>query len=156
MDTSRWLLWVLLVPCFGGLACGGGAPKDRPADCRDDEFYNERTKRCTSCPAVSPPDCARGCDYTIDEDERGCPMARCQTGCRQCPEGETYSTETGVCERCPGAPDCASLACEGELTLEEDEGRACPGAEAYACGECRHPERGCVADESGACVDRQE
>lgn len=157
MQRFGWTTFGLVLSMVWFAGCGGGAPKDRPSDCTDQEFYNSQTKRCTSCPAIDPPECARGCDYVVEEDDRGCPTARCGEGCRQCPVGESYSTTTGLCESCPEAPDCESMSCQGEIRLEEGEGRACPGAEAYACGQCLEPEKGCTADdETGECVDRDE
>lgn len=150
---GRWLVWALLVVAAGLAWAPGCGSRDRPGDCTPHEYFNERTKRCTSCPAVEVPSCKPGCGYEIVEDERGCPSAECRPACDLCAVGERFSEESSQCEACPGVPDCQVFGCEGELQVTGSFEGACPPVAAYACGECETPEDGCVANEDDQCVD---
>ncbi len=145
---------LLVVGLVGLAACGEAT--DRPQDCRESEFYNQQTGRCVSCPAISPPECAEGCGWEVYEGDNGCKRARCAPECRTCEVGSRYSREEGVCEPCPGRPDCDELTCEGELRVVGEYRGACPDPSAFACGECRRPGQQCGVDEDGNCVDPDE
>jgi len=133
------------------VACGND--RDRPQDCRSDEFYNESTQRCSPCPAVSPPDCPEGCGWEVYERDNGCTASRCEENCRFCREGQRLNEETGLCERCPGAPDCDAMACDGGLRVEGSYAGPCPAPEAFACGDCSHPRDGCAVGDQDQCID---
>ncbi|MFB6262596.1 MAG: hypothetical protein ABEL76_03060 [Bradymonadaceae bacterium] len=152
LDQPLFRRAVAVVPMVAMLlGTGCGASRDQPGDCRSDEFYNESTRRCISCPVVTPPTCRSGCGYRITTDGRGCPKAVCRDTCDACPEGERYSEDRGMCVSCPEPPDCGALSCEGELVVEPSTVGVCPD---YACGECTAPYRGCASDEQGTCIDR--
>lgn len=155
--VSRWFVSALICAAslFAATACGGSS-NDRPSDCTEFEFFNERNKQCTPCPAVDPPDCPEGCGYEIHDRDNGCRAARCDPGCDLCEVGEQYSEEDGLCRACPGAPDCSSFDCEGALRIEGEFRAPCPPQSAYACGGCEHPEEGCVADDDGMCTDESD
>lgn len=65
------------------VACGGsdGEGSERPEDCRDDEYFDEGTEQCLSCPAVVEPECRPGCDVRAVEDSRECPVLECEEDC---------------------------------------------------------------------------
>ncbi|MFB6373485.1 MAG: hypothetical protein ABEN55_10300 [Bradymonadaceae bacterium] len=139
-----------------GAACGGSSGQDRPQDCRASEFFNESTKRCTPCPAVTPPDCPDGCGWEVYERDSGCAAARCAPNCRFCEVGKRYDEETGLCERCPGAPNCQELSCDGELRAKGSYAGPCPEPSAFACGQCSDPKSGCAVGDNGQCVDSED
>ncbi len=85
----------LLVFMGAFVACGDG--NDDPADCNADQYYNDSTGRCTVCGAVEEPQCREGCGFTIERDERSCPVAVCSATCDMCAEGEVFSEETFGC-----------------------------------------------------------
>jgi len=144
---------------FAGLVagCGRAEVPDRPSDCNEDEFFEQSSKQCISCPAVEPPeDCPDGCGWRVFEGENGCERAECAPDCDLCSTGSRFAEEDGVCEPCPGRPDCDELNCRGELRIEGTFRAPCPPPSAYACGECSSPREGCGLGDGGACVDPQE
>lgn len=62
-------------------ACGGDEGSERPADCQEDEYYDEGTERCISCPAVVEPECPPGCEVVVVQDQRECPALECEQDC---------------------------------------------------------------------------
>lgn len=84
---------LVLVGVF--VACGDG--NDDPADCNADQYYNESTGRCTVCGAVEEPECREGCGFSIQSDDRGCPVAICSATCDLCPDGEVFSEQSYSC-----------------------------------------------------------
>lgn len=141
----------LLVVAMLAMACGEAS--DRPEDCRASEFFNEGTGRCTACPVISPPECPEGCGWEVFEGDNGCKQARCEPECRTCDIGQRYSKQRGLCEPCPGVPDCQKLACDGELRVEGGYRGACPKPSKFTCGECSQPNDECAVGTEGGCVD---
>lgn len=123
-------LWAALLAAFvlvfaGVLvACGDGT--DDPADCNADQYYNEATGRCTVCPAIEEPQCQEGCGFSIDRDDRGCPVARCSATCDLCGEDEVFSEESLSCEAVDASnnseePDGSDEPDDSEDTEDPDE-----------------------------------
>ncbi len=65
------------------IGCGGGEGSDRPGDCTDDEYYDEGSEQCRSCPAVMEPECRPGCDVVQTQDDRECPVLECEEDCEE-------------------------------------------------------------------------
>jgi len=156
MSRMASIVAVALVAVVGTGACGGGETPDRPSDCTEEEFFDERNRRCTPCPAVEPPDCPEGCGYRVFERDNGCEDAKCAPNCDLCPVGEKYAEEEAVCRPCPDRPNCDELDCDGELRIEGSFRAPCPPTSAYACGACTSPTEGCASSDDGTCVDSSE
>ena len=118
----------LLICAIALAACG--EPTDRPEDCTGNEFFDQSTDLCTSCPVIDPPSCRPRFGFVIVSDpDTACPVAQCSdtpqcadfeifetdsASCQPaCPEGST-TDDAGTCVACPEAadPECA----DGELT----------------------------------------
>ncbi|TXD38335.1 hypothetical protein FRC98_05420 [Lujinxingia vulgaris] len=93
MSVKKWMLAAAVLLMVG---CGAEAT-DRPEDCRQGEYYNEANEECMTCPAVQEPQCREGCGLEIFDDQRGCPVARCESGCEGCADDEVYEESTNQC-----------------------------------------------------------
>ena len=60
--------------------CGGADGSDRPEDCSEVQYFDEGSSQCRSCPAVAEPECMTGCGVEVIEDNRSCPVLRCDPG----------------------------------------------------------------------------
>ncbi|RAL22937.1 hypothetical protein DL240_08575 [Lujinxingia litoralis] len=88
--------WILAAGFLFAMGCGSEAT-DRPEDCHQGEYYDEAGEKCISCPAVQEPQCREGCGLEIVQDQRGCPLARCESGCEGCADGEVYDESSLQC-----------------------------------------------------------
>ena len=78
---KRWAAPAAVVVLIG---CGGGGEgTERPGDCTDDEYYDEGSEECRSCPAVVEPECRPGCDVVQVQDDRECPVLECDEDCEE-------------------------------------------------------------------------
>lgn len=96
----QWIVIAMVVVGAGfGAACGGdNEVRDRPEDCRSDQYFDEGREQCRTCPAVDEPQCLPGCGFEVDEDSRQCPILRCDATCPGCDEGESWNREQERCE----------------------------------------------------------
>lgn len=133
--------------------CGSSEIRDRPEDCTEHEYLDESSNRCTPCPPIRNPDCRDGCGYRVEDDDRGCPVARCVSTCDLCEAGEYFSEVQTTCVACDSRPDCSQFDCTGELSIDGAYRGQCPPADNYQCGSCTDPAAGCRADDQGMCVD---
>lgn len=85
---------VAAVICIG---CGGGEGTERPEDCDTDEYYDEVDEVCLTCPAVVEPECLPGCPAVVVEDDRDCPVLRCEPECPGCDDEERWDDEEKRC-----------------------------------------------------------
>ncbi len=154
LHIGRSLRTFFVIAVFALVACipACGEPTDDPEDCTDGEFFDESSEQCQTCPAIFEPDCAPGCDFTVREDQNGCPEAVCNTSCGDtCPRGSFFSDDTLQCEACPGGPpatieSCQGLPCSCEPVTPQD-----PCQDMF-CGECTSPDPGYRIDAVGRCV----
>ena len=100
---QRWTVGVAIVVGWGvamGMmmaGCGSSEVRDRPSDCRADQYFDESRELCRSCPAAEEPECVPGCGVEVGEDRRGCPILRCEPMCRGCEEGQAWDGEAEAC-----------------------------------------------------------
>ena len=64
-----------------GLTLSCGEATDDPADCTENEYFDEGREICRACPAIVEPRCREGCSFSVVEDPRGCPLAQCSLDC---------------------------------------------------------------------------
>ncbi len=76
---SKMFRALVVLGALGILGCG--EPTDDPEDCSKNEFFDDSKQLCQTCPAVDEPECRDGCGYTIQDDERSCPIAVCDDVC---------------------------------------------------------------------------
>lgn len=69
----------LVIASLGFLGCG--EPTDDPEDCSQNEYFDDAKQLCETCPAVDEPECRTGCGFSIQDDERSCPVAVCDDVC---------------------------------------------------------------------------
>lgn len=102
LRTSILLSLFFLFSVFSVSACGD--PTDSPEDCTVNEYFDDGSELCRTCPALSEPTCAGGCGFFItEEDDRPCPVSRC------------LLPTSGSCE-CPASdPDCGQTCEDGEV-----------------------------------------
>lgn len=122
--TGRWWVAVGLLLVMG---CGSEI-RDRPQDCRENQYFDESQRRCRTCPAVQEPECRPGCELEVGEDQRGCPVLRCEPLCQGCEVGEVWDGELEACvkEESPGDEPDAGSSDAGE-DAGEDAGDASDG-----------------------------
>ena len=117
MSRPRSLLVLVLLSCgVASLVAACGEPTDDPEDCTPNQYFDEAKELCFTCAAIEPPDCAAGCGFRVEPDERGCPSAVCAlpstdpatgvTICGECAANEFFSETTLACERCTGRIVC--------------------------------------------------
>jgi hypothetical protein len=83
----------------------GSEPTDRPQDCRENQYYDEGTRRCRTCPAVVEPECRPGCEPQVESDQRGCPVLRCDELCEGCEGDLIWDDEAEMCVEPGDDPD---------------------------------------------------
>ncbi len=93
-----WIRGLFVLSLVLLMGCGSGEVRDRPEDCDSHQYFDENRERCRTCPATSEPECMPGCGLESVQDNRGCPVLRCDPGCEGCDEGETWNTEEESCE----------------------------------------------------------
>jgi hypothetical protein len=93
-----WTISALVATLLMSMGCGNTEVRDRPEDCRGDEYFDEGRERCRTCPAVTEPECLPGCGFTVTEDNRGCPVRQGDPTCPGCDEGEEWDREEERCE----------------------------------------------------------
>ncbi len=96
-ELKRWAWLLVTAMVLGLVGCGSSEVRDRPSDCRDDQFFDERRELCRSCPAVEEPTCLSGCDVVVGSDRRGCPVLRCEALCQGCDEGQVWDGQAEAC-----------------------------------------------------------
>ncbi len=92
---NRFHAFVFVFSCFVIGAASCGEPTDAPEDCTTNEFFDEGSELCRTCPALVEPTCPGECEFFVTEEEdRPCPEAVCRI-----PEGDACV--------CPSThPDC--------------------------------------------------
>lgn len=98
------ILALLLSLALAGIAACGD-PTDDPEDCTVNEYFDDGSELCRTCPALQTPTCGADCGFFIvAEDDRPCPRARC-----------LVPDAGGACV-CPAdEPECSATCGEGEV-----------------------------------------